>query len=96
MKRFMLMHFGFEKPGPEVMQAWQDWFAKVGDRTVENVGLGAAREISADGTREIEWGTESITGITILQAESLDEATKLAEGNPFVRSIRICEVREHG
>ena len=33
MKRFMLLHFGFEKPTPEIMAAWDKWFEAVADKT---------------------------------------------------------------
>ncbi len=36
MTRYMLLHFGFEKPTPEIMEAWKTWFGSVADRTVEN------------------------------------------------------------
>jgi hypothetical protein len=36
---------------------------------------------------------ESITGYSVIEAESLDAAEKLAQTNPFIASIRIYEVR---
>ena len=93
MKRFMLLHFGFEPPTPEIIAAWGEWFESVADRTVENVGLGDAREISHSGTKDLPMGMESITGYSIINAESLDEAEEIAKTNPFVASIRVCEIR---
>ena len=40
-------------------------------------------------------GEDSITGYSVINAESLDEAVKIAEENPFVKSIRVYELREH-
>ncbi len=37
-------------------------------------------------------GPDSITGYSLINAESIDEAEKLAQGNPFIASIRIYEV----
>ncbi len=93
MKKFVLLHCGFEMPTPEIMTAWGAWFESIADRTVENIGFGAAREISAEGTKELPWGADSMTGLTIIEAESLDEAEAVAQGNPFIASIRIYEVR---
>lgn len=95
MKRFMLVHFGFEPPTPEIMAAWKQWFATVADHTVENVGLRNGREISHAGVADLPMNRESITGCTIIEAGSLDEAEALARANPFVRSIRIYEMVTH-
>jgi hypothetical protein len=92
-KKYVLLHFGFEQPTPEIMASWEAWFASIADRTVENVGFGAGREISKSGTRELPWGADSITGYSVIEAESLEEAEKLATSNPFIDSIRIYEIR---
>jgi hypothetical protein len=94
MKKFMVLHYGFEKPTPEIMKAWGAWFESIADRTVENGGFSGGREISASGTKELPWGMESITGYTIIEAESLDDAESIARDNPYIASIRVYEVRE--
>jgi hypothetical protein len=35
---------------------------------------------------------ESITGYTIINAESLDAAEKIARDNPYIASIRVYEI----
>ena len=93
MKRFMLLHFGFEKPTPEIMAAWGKWFEAVKDKTVDQGSFhGGAREISLNGTSDLPMGTDSITGFSIINAESLEEAEQIARGNPFIASIRIYEI----
>ena len=93
MKKYALLHFGFEKPTPEIMQAWGKWFESTAEITVENIGFGDAREISKSGTRDLPWGMESITGFNIIEAEDLDAAEKIARGNPYIASIRVYEIR---
>jgi len=95
MKKYMLLHIGFEKPTPEIMEAWGKWFAQIADRAVENAGLRSAREISKSGTKDLPWGMESITGYTIINAESLEEAEEIAQRNPYIASIRVYEVMSH-
>jgi hypothetical protein len=95
MKRFMLLHFGFEPPTPEILAAWRTWFGAIGPHTVENAGLRSAREISRAGAKDLPMGLESITGYTIINAESMDQAEELARGNPFISSIRIYEIASH-
>ncbi len=38
-------------------------------------------------------GMESITGYVMIEAESLDEAEKIAQDNPYIASIRVYEIR---
>ncbi len=77
MKRFMLLHFGFEKPTAEIMAAWGKWFDSVADKSVDNGGFhGGAREISHSGSKDLPMGMESITGFSIINAESLEDAKK--------------------
>ncbi len=93
MKRFMLLHFGFEKPTPEIMAAWNKWFESVAGKTVDNGGFhGGAREISRNGSKDLPLGPDSITGYSIVKAETLEEAEKIAEANPFIASIRVYEI----
>ena len=94
MKKFVLLHYGFEQPTPEIMQAWGAWFESIADRTVDNFGFSGGREISAIGTKDLPWGMDSITGCSIIEAESLDEAEKIAKECPYIASIRAYEVRE--
>lgn len=93
MKRFMLLHYGFETPTPEIMAAWGKWFESVAGMTIDQGGFAAAREISHDGSKELPMGMESITGYSIINAESLEAAEEIARGNPFIASIRVYEIR---
>ena len=96
MKRFMLLHFGFEKPSPEIMAAWGKWFESVADKSVDNGGFhGAARESSKSGARDRPMNMDSITGFSIINAESLEEAEQIAADNPYIASIRLYEIMEH-
>lgn len=93
MKRFMLLHYGFEPPTPAVMEAWGKWFESIADRQVGQGGFAGGREISSDGIAELPWGPDSITGYNIIEAEDLDEAEGIARDNPFIGSIRVYELR---
>ena len=94
MKRYLLLHYGFETPTPEIMKEWEKWFQSISNVTVDQGGFSAGREISASGTEDLPWGKDSITGYNIIEAESLNEAEKIAKENPFISSIRIYELRE--
>ena len=34
MKKFVFLHFGFETPTPEIMEAWGTWFESISDKVV--------------------------------------------------------------
>ena len=89
----MLLHYGFEKPTPEIMDAWSKWFKSIGDKMVDQGGFhGGAREISDTGTKDLPMGMESITGFNIIHAESLEEAEQIARTNPYIACIRVYEI----
>ncbi len=94
MKKFVLLHYGFENPTPEIMEAWGKWFESIADITVDQGGFGAGREISGAGTNDLPWGMESITGYNTIKADSLDDAEKIARDCPYIASIRVYEIRE--
>ena len=35
MKKFVIFHYGFEMPTPEIMEAWSKWFASLGDKMID-------------------------------------------------------------
>jgi len=35
MKKFVIFHYGFEMPTPEIMDAWSKWFASLGAKMVD-------------------------------------------------------------
>ena len=93
MKKFVYLHYGFEKPTPEIMAAWGKWFESMKDNIIDMGGhFSGGREISKGGTKDLPLGRESITGFTIVSADSLDAAEKMAQSNPFTSSIRVYEV----
>ncbi len=95
MNSYLILHNGFAMPTPEEMGAWSKWFESIADRQIDRGGLRGGREISGSGTRELPFGNDSITGYTIIKAESLDEAVKLAQECPVVASTAVYEIQSH-
>ena len=92
MKKFVIFHYGYEMPTPEIMDAWSKWFASIGDKIVDpGSPLGPGREITRSGTKDLPVGLESLTGYTVINAKSLDDAEKIAKGCPMITSVRIYE-----
>lgn len=92
MKSYLILHFGFEKPTPEDMKVWNQWFEMIKDKEVDRGGLRQGREISQAGTKELPFGEGSITGFTIIKAENLDAAVEIAGECPIVDSTRVYEI----
>lgn len=92
MNKYVFLTYGFEKPTPEIMAAWGKWFESIKDNIVEKGHFPRGKEISDAGTTDLPLSADSITGFMIVTAESFDDAMKLAEGNPYISSIRVYEV----
>lgn len=73
--------------------SWGKWFESIRDNAIDSLGFGCGREISKAGTKDLPLGPESITGISIVSADSLDEAEMKAKSNPYISSMRVYEVK---
>lgn len=92
MKKFVLIHFGYETPTEKIMKDWNDWFTSIGDKIVDPGNpFGPGLEITHDGTKKLPHDKEAITGYTIINAENIEEAEKIAKSCPSITSIRVYE-----
>ena len=79
-----------------VMQAWNDWSAKVGGGMVDlGTPLGNGRRVTAGGSGDAD--TE-VAGYSILSADDVDSAVALLDGHPHLQmpgaSIEVHETIE--
>ncbi len=92
MKKFLVLFHDRWDPKPEVMDAWQAWFAKVGERFVDSGNpLSGGVEVTREGSRELSEEDAAATGYSIISATSLADAEALLEGCPFASSVRLYE-----
>ena len=92
MANFVLLYNGGGMPETEaeqavVMQAWMAWYGELGSAVVDagNPFAPMAKNIASDGTvRDGPVGT-MFSGYSIIKAESLDEAVKMAKGCPILK-----------
>ncbi len=92
MKKFVLLYHGYVEPTAEVRDAWQSWFARVGDRFLDSGNpLASCLEVTRTGSRDLSPDQGAATGYSIISAESREEAERLLEGCPFVTSVRLYE-----
>ena len=92
MKKFVLLSCGYETPTKEIMDAWNSWFASIGDSIVDPGNpLGPGREITSSGTKDLPHDLDAVTGYMIINAENIDEAENIAKECPLITSIRVYE-----
>ncbi len=90
--KYVLVFYGGgmpETPAAQarVMKQWDTWYTKLGP-SVADAGLpfsGAVNKIKTDGVSKGPIGQRA-TGYAILDADSLDKATKMAKACPILKS----------
>ena len=94
MKKFVLLYRGTRDQAPteDSMAAWNEWFASLGDQVVD-IGnpFGEGREVAAGNTTELARSADGVTGYTLINAQDIDEAEKIALTHPIVPSIQVYE-----
>lgn len=70
--------------GQKMMAAWMAWFEGMGERVV-NAGnpVGMSKTVSQSGVAD-DGGANPLSGFTIVSADSMEAAIKLAAGCPMV------------
>jgi hypothetical protein len=77
-------------PSGEEEQAWMQWFGTIGSSIVEQgTRVGDTRTLGAAGD-----GRSALSGYTVVKAQSLDAAEKLAAGCPGLAHGATVEVGE--
>jgi hypothetical protein len=101
MVNYLLLYAGGSMPESEaeqaaVMKDWEKWMGKLGSALVDggNPFTPQAKTISKDGKISDGSGGPMPSGYSILKADSLDEAVKLAKDCPVLKggaSIMVFE-----
>jgi len=72
------------------MQLWAEWGNRIGAGLVDaGKPLGNARRVAPSGTAETDSG---IIGMSILQAESMDEALAMVDGHHHLYWAQECDI----
>lgn len=99
MPKFMLAYHGapqFKSPedGANHMKNWQAWMAGLGDAVVDpGMPVGASKTVSADGVTD-DGGSNPLSGITIVQADTIEDALEMAKACPHVSAGGTIEVAQ--
>jgi len=90
--KYLLVYYGGGMPATTAAQAralrqWEKWFEKVGSSMIDggNPMSGAVNKLRSDGSVAKGPIGKRASGYSILEAPSLDRATKLAKGCPILR-----------
>ena len=89
MANYLLVYNGGSMPETQeeqaqVMQAWIDWFGRLGDKLVDGGNpVSQAKRIAVGGAVSDE--ANGPTGYSIIKADSLDQAVELARGCPVLQ-----------
>lgn len=100
MTKYLLTYHGGDQPsskeeGERVTQSWIDWLGGLGKSVVEPGNpTTVAKTIAPSGKVSDGGGANPVTGYTILEAKSLDDAVKLAKGSPQLKANGSIEVSE--
>jgi hypothetical protein len=103
MAKYLLAYHGGGMPDSEeetarVMAAWTRWYEELGGAVVDPGNpVGSARTIAPDGSVRDGGGANPVSGYTIIEAATLDEAGAKARGCPILAgggSIEVCETFE--
>src|ERR1700693_1038699 len=91
--KYLLVYYGGGMPEgaaaqARVMKQWGTWFGKLSAAMVDggNPMAGAGNKIQPDGSVAKGPIGKRATGYSIIEAASLDKATKMAKGCPILRS----------
>ncbi len=91
--KYLLVFYGGGMPEgaaaqARVMKQWETWYGKLGPAVVDggNPMSGAVNKIRSNGAISKGPIGKRATGYSIIEAPSLDKATKFAKGCPILRS----------
>ena len=78
----------------EGMKPWMEWSARCGDKLVDmGSPLMGGLSLGADGSTTPS--SHDVTGYSILQAESMEEAKGLLQGHPHLGWNADCQIEVH-
>lgn len=101
MPHFLFAYHGGKTPEtPEDTEReigrWQSWFDHIGTAIVDPGNpVGMSKTVSVDGVSD-DGGANPLSGYTIIQTESIDQAIELAKVCPIIGdgSVEVAEIHE--
>ena len=100
MAKFMITYLGSPKPsspeeGQQHMAKYKEWLASLGDAAISPANpLKNSKTVNPDGSVS-DGGTTSMSGYTLIEAESEEAALSIAQACPYLEiggSLEVSEV----
>jgi hypothetical protein len=97
MANYLLVYHGGKMPETEaaqagVLQAWNDWFGRLGGALVDGGNPASRTKTIAAG--DVSDDPDGPSGYSIIKADSLDQAVELAKGCPVLQGGSTIQVVE--
>ncbi len=92
--RFLFVYQGGDVPADraeEVGKKWYEWLSEVGEKIGFRIAVGTGKSVSANG---VDAHKGNYTGISIVEANSLEGAVEMAKGCPGLADGGTVEVFE--
>lgn len=87
--------FETKEDGAAHMVAWREWSAGLGSAVVDpGLPVGPSMTVQSDGSFVEGGGTNPISGITIVQADTMESALGMAKACPHISAGGSIEVAE--
>lgn len=99
MPKFILAYHGkpdiqSKEDGAAHMVQWKTWSQGLGDAVVDpGMPVSASMTVSQEGVID-GGGANPLSGITIIQAETMDEAIQMAQGCPHLSGTGTIEIAQ--
>lgn len=100
MANFLLVYTGGSaepasaEEGQKVMAAWMGWFGSISDAVVDGGNpISGSKSVASNGTVS-DGAASGLTGYSVIKADSLAAAAKLAKGCPHLAAGGAVEVYE--
>jgi hypothetical protein len=100
MTKYAFIYHGGSAPsspeeGKKVMAAWQAWMGSIGDSLTDGGNpFGQSLTVNSDQSITNDGGANPASGYTLVEANSVEDATEIAKKCPILESggsVEICE-----
>jgi hypothetical protein len=100
MAKYLFVYHGGKHPAnpaevKKVMDAWGAWFGSMGPAVIDGGNpVGKSSTVSSDGSIKDNGGSNPASGYSLIEAASLTEAHKRAQGCPILAAGGSVEVAQ--